>query len=243
MNTPISCRGLVCRLGGHLVLDGAALDIAQRQSLALLGSSGSGKSTLLRIIAGLEIPEQGEVDITGAPATRGGRLLVAPYRRGVAMLFQDLALWPNLSVQGNVRLGLSALRLPRKQLLDRVTEALQMCGIEDLSGRLPGTLSGGQQQRVALARALAMQPKLLLLDEPFGGLDLVTKQAVIRELVRLRSELGFALVLVTHDSLEVRQVCDSLAVLQSGRIAEQGRLADVARAPQTALAKALTGQL
>jgi ABC-type sulfate/molybdate transport systems ATPase subunit len=118
-----------------------------------------------------------------------------------------------------------------------------MCGVEDLAGRLPGTLSGGQQQRVALARALATQPDLLLLDEPFGGLDLVTKQAVMSELVRLKSKLGFALVLVTHDSLEVRQVCDSLAVLQNGRIAEHGSLSHVATAPRTVLAKALTEQL
>ncbi len=243
MKALVNCRGLICRLGGQLVLDGAELEIAQGQSLALLGSSGSGKSTLLRIIAGLEIPEQGEVHIAGVPATSGGRLLVAPCRRGLAMLFQDLALWPNLSVQGNVRLGLSRLRLPRKQLRDRTAESLRMCGIEDLSRRLPGTLSGGQQQRVALARALAMRPKLLLLDEPFGGLDLVTKRAVVGELVRLKSELGFALVLVTHDSREVRQACDSLAVLQSGRIAEQGCLSDVAANPKTVLAKALTEQL
>ena len=243
MKALVDCRGLICRLGGRLVLDDAKLEIAPGQSLGLLGSSGSGKSTLLRIIAGLEIPEQGEVHIAGMPATSGGRLLTAPCRRGLAMLFQDLALWPNLSVQGNVRLGLSRLRLPRKQLRDRAAESLRMCGIEDLSGRLPGTLSGGQQQRVALARAMAMRPKLLLLDEPFGGLDLVTKQAVVGELIRLRAELGFALVLVTHDSQEVRQACDSLAVLQNGRIAEQGRLSDVAANPQTVLAKALTEQL
>ena len=243
MKSLVSCRGLICRLGGQLVLDGAELEIAQGQSLALVGSSGSGKSTLLRIIAGLEIPEEGEVHVAGVPATSAGQLLVAPCRRGLAMLFQDLALWPNLSVQGNVRLGLSSLRLARTQLRNRAAESLRMCGIEDLSDRLPGTLSGGQQQRVALARALAVRPKLLLLDEPFGGLDLVTKQAVVAELIRLRSELGFALVLVTHDSQEVRRACDSLAVLQNGRIAEQGRLSDVAADPQTVLAKALTEQL
>jgi len=239
----VNCRGLICRLGGRLVLDDAELEIAPGQSLALLGSSGSGKSTLLRIIAGLEIPEEGEVDIAGVPATGGGRLLTAPWRRGLAMLFQDLALWPNLSVQGNVRLGLSRLRLPQEQLRGRTAESLRMCGIEDLSDRLPGTLSGGQQQRVALARALAMRPNLLLLDEPFGGLDLVTKEAVVGELVRLRSELGFALVLVTHDSREVQRACDSIAVLQNGRIAEQGRLSDVAEDPQTTLAKALAERL
>jgi ABC-type Fe3+/spermidine/putrescine transport system ATPase subunit len=230
-------------LGGQLVLDGAELEIAPGQSLALLGSSGCGKSTLLRIIAGLEIPDEGEVYVAGSAATFGGRLLVAPCRRGLAMLFQDLALWPNLSVQGNVYLGLSALRLPKTNMRARALESLRMCGIEELAGRLPGTLSGGQQQRVALARALATQPKLLLLDEPFGGLDLVTKQAVMSELVRLKSDLGFALVLVTHDSLEVRQVCDSLAVLQDGRIAEHGSLSHIAAAPQTVLAKALTEQL
>jgi ABC-type Fe3+/spermidine/putrescine transport system ATPase subunit len=243
MKPLINCRGLVCRLGGHLVLSGAELDVAQGQSLALLGSSGSGKSTLLRVIAGLEIPLKGEVLIAGSPATRGGRLLIVPYRRSVAMLFQDLALWPNLTVSGNVYLGLSGLHLPRGQLRDRAEEAMKMCGIADLSDRLPGTLSGGQQQRVALARALAMQPKLLLLDEPFGGLDLVTKEAIIRELVRLRAKLGLALILVTHDPLEVRELCDSLAVLQGGRIAEQGPLDDIARRPQTALAKALIQQL
>ncbi len=243
MKPLVRCRSLVCRLGGHLVLDGAELDVAPRESLALLGSSGSGKSTLLRIVAGLQIPEQGEVLIDAVPATRDGRLLVAPHRRGVAMLFQDLALWPNLSVRGNVCLGLSALRLPRRRLRDRADEAMAMCGIEEFSGRLPGTLSGGQQQRVALARALAMRPKLLLLDEPLGGLDLVTKEAVIGELVRLKSELEFALILVTHDPFEVRQLCDSLAVLENGQIAEHGQLDDVARTPQTALARALTHRL
>jgi iron(III) transport system ATP-binding protein len=243
VNPLVSCRNLICRLGGRLVLDGAELEIMPGRSLALLGASGSGKSTLLRIIAGLEIPESGEVLVAGDPATAPGRLLMPPCQRGLAMLFQDLALWPNLSAQANVSLGLSKLRLPPKQLRDRATEALRMCGIEDLANRLPGTLSGGQQQRVALSRALAMRPKLLLLDEPFGGLDLVTKQSVVDELVRLKSELGLALLLVTHDSQEVHQACDSLAVLEGGRIAEQGRLEEVAANPQPVLARALTGQL
>ncbi len=243
MSSLISCRDLMCRLGGHPVLRGTELDVAEEQSLALLGSSGSGKSTLLRAIAGLEIPEKGEVVIAGTTATRDGQLLLAPHQRGVAMLFQDLALWPNLSVSENVRLGLSGLRLGRAQLDDRAKEATAMCGIEELSGRLPGSLSGGQQQRVALARALAMQPKLLLLDEPFGGLDLVTKEAVIGEVARLKAELGFAMILVTHDPLEVRNLCNSFAVLEDGQIAEHGPLSALTEAPQTSLAKALAQQL
>ncbi len=238
MSKLLECRDVTCRLGDHLVLEDARLEVAGGESLALLGSSGSGKSTLLRIIAGLEIPERGEVLLAGRPATRDGRLLIAPHRRGVAMLFQDLALWPNLSVAGNVRLGLSGLHLPREALRERVQEAMTMCGIADLSQRLPATLSGGQQQRVALGRALAMRPKLLLLDEPFGGLDLVTKELVVGELVRLKSALGFALIVVTHDPAEVGPLCDSLAVLDGRRIAERGPLEEIARTAVTPLAKA-----
>jgi len=242
-STLISCRGLVCRLGGQSVLNGSDLEIAEGESVALLGTSGSGKSTLLRIIAGLEIPERGEVLIAGQDVTTDGRLHIAPHRRGVAMLFQDLALWPNLSVVGNVRLGLSGLRLSREELRSRIAEVTKLCGIEELADRQPGTLSGGQQQRVALARALAMQPKLLLLDEPFGGLDLLTKETIIREIGRLKSLLGFSLVLVTHDPLEVRELCNSLAVLEDGRIADRGSFDEVAANANSSLAQAFIKQL
>jgi len=219
------------------VLNGTHFDVSNGESVALLGSSGSGKSTLLRAIAGLELPERGEVLIDGEPATRHGRLLIPPHRRGIAMLFQDLALWPNLSVSGNVRLGLSGLRLPGNRSRERIDQALALCGISDLAHRRPGTLSGGQQQRVALARALAMHPKLLLLDEPLGGLDLMTKQAAVQEIARLKSELDFGLILVTHDPVEVRDLCNSVAVLEAGRIAEHGSLKEIAKNAQSELGK------
>ena len=243
MTTFVHCRGLVCRLGKQCVLDGADFDVAHGESVALLGSSGSGKTTLLRLIAGLEMAERGEVLIAGKPASRGGRLLIPPHRRGIAMLFQDLALWPNLTVAGNVRLGLAGLRLSRNESRKRIEHSLDLCGISDLSARRPGTLSGGQQQRVALARALAMQPKLLLLDEPLGGLDLITKQAVLKQIARLKSQLGFAVVLVTHDPVEVRSLCNSLAVLEDGRIAEHGSLEELATNAQTELGKAIAKAL
>ncbi len=238
MNALVRCRGLVCRLGGKLVLHGAELEVAEGEAIALLGSSGSGKTTLLRVIAGLEVPERGEVSFAGAPATRDGRLLIPPHKRGVGMLFQDLALWPNLTIAGNVRLGLSGLGLSRGESQKRIDQALDLCGVSDLAGRRPGTTSGGQQQRAALARALAMQPKLLLLDEPFGGLDLVTKEAVLEEIARLKSELGFAMILVTHDPVEVRRLCNSLAILEAGRIVDRGSLDEIAASPQSALGKA-----
>jgi ABC-type Fe3+/spermidine/putrescine transport system ATPase subunit len=243
MTALVSCRGLVCRLGTQLVLNDTDFDAAEGESIALLGSSGAGKSTLLRVIAGLEVAERGEVFIDRAPASRGGRLLIPPHRRGIAMLFQDLALWPNLTVAGNVRLGLSGLRLSRDDLQQRIEHALELCGISDLAARRPGTLSGGQQQRVALARALAMRPKLLLLDEPLGGLDLITKQAILTQIAELKSELGFAIILVTHDPVEVRGLCISLAVLEEGRIAEHGSFEEITANPQSALGKAFAGAL
>jgi ABC-type Fe3+/spermidine/putrescine transport system ATPase subunit len=193
----------------------------------------------LRVIAGLEIAECGEVWIAGKPATRDGRKLITPHRRGIAMLFQDLALWPNLTVAKNVRLGLSGLRLSRDVAQKRIEHALNLCGISDLAARRPGTLSGGQQQRVALARSLAVRPKLLLLDEPLGGLDLLTKQDMLKQIAQLKSELGFAVVLVTHDPIEVRGLCNSLAVLEDGRIAESGTIDEITANAQSALAKAL----
>ena len=243
MTALVSCRGLVCRLGKHLVLDGTDFLVAEGESVALLGSSGSGKSTLLRVIAGLEVAERGEVLIAGMPASRDGRLLIPPHHRGIAMLFQDLALWPNLTVAGNVRLGLSGLRLSRDESRNRIVHALDLCGISDLEDRRPGTLSGGQQQRVALARALGMQPKLLLLDEPLGGLDLVTKQAVLQQIAQLKSQLGFAVILVTHDPVEVRGLCNSLAVLEDGRVAEHAALDEIIATPQSALGKAFVRAL
>jgi ABC-type Fe3+/spermidine/putrescine transport system ATPase subunit len=243
MTTLISCRGLVCRLGKQLVLGGTDFEVMASESVALLGSSGSGKSTLLRVIAGLETAERGEVVISGQSASRDGRLLIPPHRRGIAMLFQDLALWPNLTVAGNVRMGLSGLRLSRDESQKRIKHALDLCDISDLSDRRPGTLSGGQQQRVALARALAMRPKLLLLDEPLGGLDLITKQAILKQIAQLKSELGFAVILVTHDPAEVRSLCHSLAVLEDGRIAEHGTVGEITANPQSALGKAFVRAL
>lgn len=243
MTTRLSCRGLVCRRGKQTVLDGTDFAIDDGESVALLGSSGSGKSTLLRVIAGLEVAHRGEVVIGGKTASRDGRNLIAPHRREIAMVFQDLALWPNLTVAGNVRLGLSGLRLSRNQARDRMGHALELCGISELAGRRPGTLSGGQQQRVALARALAMRPKVMLLDEPLGGLDLLTKEAVVGQIARLKSQLGLAVILVTHDPVEVRGLCTSLAVLENGHIAEHAAVNAIAANSRSALGKAFVRAL
>ena len=231
MKPIVSCRDIDFYRGRQRVLGDLNFDVTDRQAVALIGCSGSGKSTLLRVIAGLEAPRRGEVVIEGQCATRNRRLLIPAYQRGIAMVFQDLALWPNLTVAGNVWLGLSGLRIPRTEKEKRVRQSLELCDISALANRRPGTLSGGQQQRVALARALAMQPKLLLLDEPFGGLDLMTKQTVLDHIVRLKEQFAFAVILVTHDGFEVACLADSLAVLEAGRIVERCDLADIAQMP------------
>jgi len=149
------------------------------------------------------------------------------------MVFQDLALWPNLSVRGNILLGLSGAGLTRQAADTRAREALALCAVESLAERKPGTISGGQQQRVALARAIAVRPSYLLLDEPFSGLDLMTKSRLLEEIAALVVGQKITVLLVTHDPLEAMTLCRSALVLDNGRIAECGRWADLLRAPRS----------
>ena len=153
------------------------------------------------------------------------------------MVFQDLALWPNLSVLDNVLLGLAGTGLTKPEARVRAQETLALCTIESLAKRKPGTISGGQQQRVALARAIAMRPAYLLLDEPFAGLDLITKANLLQEISLLAAEQKLTLLLVTHDPLEATTLCRSVLVLDNGRIAESGVLADLLHAPQSQMLK------
>ncbi len=159
------------------------------------------------------------------------------------MVFQDLALWPNLSVVENVRLGLSGANLSRREAATRADEALHRCGIESLANRLPITLSGGQQQRVALARAIAPRPDFLFLDEPFAGLDLITKNRLLAEIQALASEQQFTIVLVTHDPLETTMLCLSAVVLDGGQVEATGHLDELLRSPKSELLKAFRTQL
>ena len=159
------------------------------------------------------------------------------------MVFQDLALWPNLSVIENVRLGLSGTSLSRREAATRADEALHRCGIESLSNRLPNTLSGGQQQRVALARAIAPRPDFLFLDEPFAGLDLVTKNRLLAEIQALAKEQAFTIVLVTHDPLEATTLCLSAVVLNGGRVEADGTLQELLRTPNSEILKAFRNHI
>jgi ABC-type Fe3+/spermidine/putrescine transport system ATPase subunit len=217
------------------VLKEISLTLEAGESVAILGRSGSGKSTLLRLLAGLEAPTRGQVFVREVVASASGRILLPPHQRGISMVFQDLALWPNLTVAGNVLLGLSGLHLSRREAKVRALDALALCAIDHLRERKLSQISGGEQQRVALARAVATRPAFLLLDEPFSGLDPVTKAQVVGEILRLKQAQGISLILVTHEPLDGLALCEKGVVLEEGCILESGPWAELLRAPRSRL--------
>ncbi len=228
---------------GQAALSNVTFTIEPGQHVAILGTSGCGKSTALRLLAGLDRPCEGDVMLNGAVVSTAHTILMPPHLRGVSMVFQDLALWPNLSVIENVRLGLSGANLSRRETATRAAEALHRCGMEPFSNRLPKTLSGGQQQRAALARAIAPRPDFLFLDEPFAGLDLITRTRLLLEIHALATEHRFTIVLVTHDPLEATTLCRSAVVLDGGRIEAAGTLDELLRTPKSEILEAFRTQL
>jgi ABC-type Fe3+/spermidine/putrescine transport system ATPase subunit len=219
--------------GEVVALADVSFSLSAGEHTAILGSSGSGKSTVLRLLAGLETPSSGRLLLDAREISTPDRLLMPPHRRGVALVFQDLALWPNLSVRENVRLGLSGTSITARQSAERVHETLALCGIEALAGRLPGQLSGGQQQRVALARAIALRPRFLLLDEPFSGIDMVTKSRLLDEIGCIATRQDLTVVLVSHDPWEATVLCRRAIVFEHGRLQEQGPLHDLVQTPKS----------
>jgi putative spermidine/putrescine transport system ATP-binding protein len=229
----------VCKdYGTQSILRDVNLPLREAEHTAMLGASGCGKSTVLRLLAGLETPTAGDVFIGGAHASSPGRVLIPPHHRRLAMVFQDLGLWPSQTVFENVLLGLDGCRWPPSERRSRVGAALELCRIEGLAQRLPGTLSGGEQQRVALARALAVDPALLLLDEPFAGLDLATKARLFGDLGELVVKRNLTVCLVTHDPTEAFTLCTHAVVLGEGGVLERGPWKDILCRPRSPLLQA-----
>jgi iron(III) transport system ATP-binding protein len=229
--------------GDTSALSGVSLALPAGVATAILGPSGCGKTTVLRLLAGLESPSEGQVLLDDQVVSDEGRTLVPPHLRGVAMVFQDLALWPNLSALQNVMLGLVGLALHRRRRERRALEALEACGIGELAATMPAQLSGGQQQRVAIARAVAPQPRFLLLDEPFSSLDLILKDQLFGDLSTLVRDSGLTLVLVTHDPMEATSLCDHAVVLEEGRMVEAGRLSALLQCPGSRFLRVFRSQL
>src|SRR3954469_6655592 len=209
----IEVRNVTKRFGSFLALDDVALEIPQGSLTALLGPSGSGKSTLLRIIAGLETPDSGEVLLEGEDATSS-----PPQKRGVGFVFQHYAAFKHMTVRNNIAFGLKIQKRPRAEIRTRVDELLELVQLSGFGERYPAQLSGGQRQRMALARALAPEPKVLLLDEPFGALDARVREELRVWLRRLHDETHTTTVFVTHDQQEAMEVVDRVVVMNQGHV-------------------------
>ncbi len=203
---------------GVSVLNNICFEIKAGERLVMVGPSGCGKTTLLRLIAGFIAPDRGSVYLSGKLVSRDGQIITPPEKRNLGMVFQDLALWPHLTVQGNIEFGLKARGIPKNERKRRVQEVLELVGMPGLAGRKPDELSGGQQQRVALARALVLEPKLLLMDEPLSSLDQDLKIRLRKEIIRLQKELGFTMIYVTHDQDEVQEMATRVVIMEKGRI-------------------------
>lgn len=200
------------------ILDRVSLDVTAGEIVALLGASGSGKTTTLRLIAGLETPDAGEIWIAGARVASAGRNLVPPSARGIGFVFQDLALWPHLTIASSLDFVLASGRLSKHERAKRINDVLSLVRIEPLAGRYPHQLSGGEQQRAALARALVGEPRLLLLDEPMSSLDDDLKGELLIELASLQRSLGVTTIYVTHSRSEAATLAHRIVFMSNGSV-------------------------
>jgi putative spermidine/putrescine transport system ATP-binding protein len=224
----IRLRGLRKTYGDVVALAGVDLDIARGEFFTLLGPSGSGKTTTLRLIAGFEQPDAGTVQLGGHDVAA-----LPPYARDVNTVFQDYALYPHMTVGENVEYGLRIKKVPRDERRRRAGEALALVRLTGYDARKPAQLSGGQRQRVALARAIVNRPRVLLLDEPLGALDLKLRQEMQVELKRIQQEVGITFVYVTHDQEEALTMSDRMAVFNDGAIEQVGAPAEVYERPRS----------
>jgi sulfate transport system ATP-binding protein len=213
----ISAHNVVKRFGDFVALDNVSVDIPTGSLTALLGPSGGGKSTLLRIIAGLEHPDSGTIEIAGSDSTS-----LPPQRRNVGFVFQHYAAFKHMTVRGNVAFGLQIRKRSKSEINARVDELLSLVHLTQFADRYPSQLSGGQRQRMALARALAVEPEVLLLDEPFGALDAKVRKELREWLRRLHDEVHVTTVFVTHDQEEAMEVADEIVVINNGVIEQIG---------------------
>jgi sulfate transport system ATP-binding protein len=236
MTNAIMVRGANKHYGDFAALDNVDFEVPSGSLTALLGPSGSGKSTLLRAIAGLDLPDTGTITINGRDVTH-----IPPQRRGIGFVFQHYAAFKHLTVRDNVAFGLKIRKRPKSEIKAKVDNLLEVVGLSGFQTRYPNQLSGGQRQRMALARALAVDPEVLLLDEPFGALDAKVREDLRAWLRRLHDEVHVTTVLVTHDQSEALDVADRIAVINKGRIEQVGPPTDVYDAPANAFVMSFLG--
>ncbi|AQZ65420.1 spermidine/putrescine ABC transporter ATP-binding protein [[Actinomadura] parvosata subsp. kistnae] len=234
--TAVGLRGLRKEFGPVTAVDGIDLEVRDGEFFAMLGPSGSGKTTVLRMIAGFEPPTAGTIELGGADVTR-----LAPFERDVNTVFQDYALFPHMNVLANVEYGLRVKKVPKAERRERALAALRSVRLAGFESRRPAQLSGGQRQRVALARTLVNRPRVLLLDEPLGALDLKLREEMQVELKELQRAVGITFLFVTHDQEEALTMSDRVAVFDRGRIEQVGTPAEVYERPATAFVAGFVG--
>ncbi|MEQ8840099.1 MAG: ABC transporter ATP-binding protein [Acidimicrobiales bacterium] len=233
----VTLGGITKRFGDVIAVDAVDLEIADGEFFALLGPSGCGKTTTLRMIAGLEFPTEGSLKIFGDEV---GTL--PPNKRPVNTVFQSYALFPHMTLEQNVAFGLKMKKVAKSEIADRVAEAIRLVHMDGMEKRRPDQISGGQQQRVALARALVNSPKVLLLDEPLGALDLKLRQEMQRELKQLQREVGITFVFVTHDQEEALTMSDRIGVMHDGRLLQVGSPEEIYERPTSRFVADFIGQ-
>jgi iron(III) transport system ATP-binding protein len=243
MRLPLEVDDLWVPRSGAAVLRGVSLSIQAGEVLALLGPSGAGKTTLVRAILGFLTPEQGAVWVGGVLVSTRGRILRLPEERNLAVVFQDLALWPHLTVYGNLAFGLEARGLPRAERDARIHGMLGRVGLSGKENRRPGDLSGGERQRVAIARALVLEPQAVLLDEPLSNLDVVLRRDLLSFLRELLKERGVPALYVTHDPREAVALADRAAILDHGRVIQSGTLEEICACPLDGFVRRLIEEL
>jgi putative spermidine/putrescine transport system ATP-binding protein len=232
----VRLTGVTRRYGNVVAVDGVDLEVGHGEFFTMLGPSGSGKTTTLRMIAGFEVPDEGRVEIAGKDVTD-----VPAYDRTVNTVFQDYALFPHMTVEENVEYGLRVAKVAKAERSKRAQEALEMIRLGDLGSRKPGQLSGGQRQRVALARAIVNKPRVLLLDEPLGALDLKLREQMQVELKTIQGEVGITFIYVTHDQEEALTMSDRIAVFNEGRIEQVGPPDEVYERPRNPFVAGFVG--
>jgi ABC-type sugar transport system ATPase subunit len=219
----LSIRKVTKHFGSHRAVDDVSLDVAAGELVVIVGPSGCGKTTLLRLIAGLEVPDSGEVWFGERQVAGPRRTLVPPHERRIGFVFQDLALWPHLTVEQNLAFVLESARIPKSERPSRVREALNLVRADAYAAAYPHQLSGGEQQRVALARALVGRPQLLVMDEPLSSLDPELRAVLRDEILRLQRASQVTMVYVTHDREDATVLADCVIEMRAGRIAGSNR--------------------
>ncbi|WP_284656104.1 ABC transporter ATP-binding protein [Paenibacillus thiaminolyticus] len=222
---------------GQPVVHPLSLTIDEGEFLTLLGPSGCGKTTILRMIAGFELPTAGEIRLDGVNVTQ-----LPPNKRDLNLVFQHYALFPHMTVEQNIQFGLKMKKIPQAEQRERIAEAIRLTQLTPLAARYPHQLSGGQQQRVAIARAIANKPKVLLLDEPLGALDLQLRKNLQGELKQLQRNLGITFVYVTHDQEEAMMMSDRIVIMNNGRVEQAGSPKEIYERPETLFAATFVGE-